>query len=255
MSTVKTMGTKPLIHLVAQCLDCKVRHEIKPVEPGLPFMREMDEWSQKHLGHTIEFYSAKRDIPRDLADKSWMQQGEAPWYLQGTHFKENSNIKIAWAASVAMTFTSINSLASSTSLAGASALAVDNTGSLYLDYLLSGFVKNNTGAAPTVGTEIAIWGYRSYDDTPTYPDVLLGTDATKTITTANILYTGLKPIANMVVAATTSQINPFDFGAISGLWNGVTPKLWSVWAVQATGQALASSGNTISYQGSYVTVT
>lgn len=254
MATKKSMGESPLIHLVAQCLDCRVRHEIKPVLPGAPFLREMDEWSQKHLGHQIEFHSPKRNIPRDLDDKAWMRAGEAPWWLEHPEFKDNANIKLAWAGSAALVFTSLNSLASSSGLtAGASALAIDNTSNLYLDYLLAGFVKNNTSVAPTVSTIIQAWLYRAFDDTPTYPDTLLGTDATKTITTANILYGLAKQVASMVVAATTSQVNNFDAGAISGYYNGVVPKLWSMFVVHNTGQTLAASGNTVSYQGSYVT--
>ncbi len=88
---------------------------------------------------------------------------------------------------------------------------------------------------------------------PTYPDTLLGTDAAKTITTSSILFSGLKQIASMTVAATTSQVNPFDAGAISAYFGGVTPKLWSVWLTHATVQALAASGHAVNYQGSYLT--
>ncbi len=252
MSTLKTLSG-PMVHLVAQCLDCRVRHEIRPVAPGAPFLREMDEWSQKHLGHQIEFFSPMRNIPRDLDDKAWMKGGEAPWWLENAEFKSNANIKLAFAGSAAMTFTSVNSLASSGSLAGASALAVDNTGNLYLDYLLAGFLTNNASTPPTAGTEIAVWAYRGYDDTPTYPDTMAGTDAAKTVTTSNILYSGFKPAASMIVAATTNQVNPFDAGAISALFGGVTPKLWSVWVTHNSGQALKASGNTVSYAGSYLT--
>jgi hypothetical protein len=253
MSSIKTMGPSPLIRLTAQCLDCRLRHEIPPVLPGAPFLREMDEWAQKHHGHRIEFFSPQRDIPRDLDDRIWDKLGEAPWWLEHAEFKHNANIKLAWAASVAMTFTSVNSLASSAGLvAGASALAVNNNTNLYLDYMLAGFLKNNASSAPTVNTEIDVWVYRAYDDTPTYPDTLAGTDAAKTITTTNILYSGCKQVAGMVVAATTNQVNPFDAGAISGYWNGVTPKLWSVFVVHNSGQALNGSGNTVSYQGSYL---
>jgi hypothetical protein len=254
MSTTKTIGAKPLIHLVAQCLDCRVRHEIAPVAHGTPFLREMDEWSQKHIGHRIEFFSPQRNIPRDLDDKAWMSAGEAPWWLAHAEFRPNANIKLAWAASVAMTFTSVNSLASSSTLvAGASALAVDNTSNLYLDYLLGGFYKNNTSSTPTVSTEIDTWLYRAFDDTPTYPDTMAGTDAIKTVTTTNILYTFGKQCSSITVAATQSQVNNFDAGAVSAYFGGLTPKLWSVFTVHNSGQTLASSGNTVSYQGSYLT--
>jgi hypothetical protein len=250
MSTVKTIDA-PRIELVAVCLDCRHRHQVLTT-PGSGFLREMDEWEQKHRGHRFEFHSPRRHIPRDLDDAAFERQGEAPWWLEG--FKENANIKLAWAASVAMTFTSLNSLASDSNLlAGASALAVDNTANLYLDYLLAGLVKNNASNAPTAGKEIDVWLYRSFDDTPTYPDTLAGTDAAKTITTTNILNSLGKQVASMIVAATTSQVNPFDAGAISGYWNGIVPKLWSVFIVHNSAQALAASGNTVSYQGAYAT--
>lgn len=252
MSTVKSIGG-PLVQLRAACLDCKVRHDIQ-VKPGTEFLREMDEWQHKHWGHRIEFASPRREIPRDLDDSEFERQGRAPWWLEHELFKPNANIKTAYASSTAMTFTSLNSLASSsTLLAGASALAVDNTSNLYLEYGLDGFIKNNTGSAPTVGTEIDTYLYRAYDDTPTYPDTLLGTDAAKTITTTNILNNGLKQVSSNTVAATTSQINPVDAGAISGYFNGLTPSLWSVFVVHNSGQSLAASGNVFTYKGTYIT--
>ena len=104
-----------------------------------------------------------------------------------------------------------------------------------------------------MNTEIDVWLYRSYDDTPTYPDTMAGTDAAKTVTTTNILYTMAKQVASMTVAATTSQVNYFDAGAVSGYFGSIVPKLWSVWTVHNSGQAFAASGNTFSYQGSYIT--
>lgn len=251
MTSMKTLDG-PKIHLTAQCLDCRVLHEIAPVSPGASFLREMDEWSQKHLGHRIEFFSPKRDIPVDLNDRSWNKIGIAPWWLEHQEFKHNANVKIAYSASSAMTWTSLNSLATSTTLAGASALAVDNTSGAYLDYSLAGLIKNHS-SAPAAGAEISIWAYRAYDDTPTYPDTMAGTDAAKTVTTINILYTGFKPVANIVTAATINQFNPFDLGAISALWGGVTPKIWSLWLTHNSGVILNASGHVVSYSGSYIT--
>ncbi len=249
MSTMKTIGPSPLIELVACCLDCRVRHHIQTM-PGSPFMREMDEWENKHRGHRIEFNTPHRDVPRDLDDSVFERENIGPWWLD---YKPNANIKIAYASSVAMTFTSVNSLASDTNLlAGASALAVNNLTNLYLDYLLAGLIKNGS-STPTVNKAINVYVYRAFDDTPTYPDTLAGTDAAKTITTANILSTLGKPVASMTIAATANQVNPFDAGAISGYFGGVCPQLWSVFVVQNTAQALASSGNTVSYSGAYVT--
>ncbi len=241
------------IHLTAQCLDCRVLHEIAPVAPGAAFLREMDEWSQKHPGHRIEFFSPKRDVPRSLDDKGFNRMGIAPWWLEHAQFKHNANIKLAWAGSAAFTWTSLNSLASSVVSAGASALAIDNSTSFYLDYLVAGKIKNSGSSNPTAGNEISVWAYRGFDDTPVYPDTMDGTDSTKTVTTINILYSGFKPVANMVLAATQNQFNPFDLGAISALWGGVTPKFWSLWLTHNSGVALNSSGHVVSYQGTYIT--
>src|SRR5262249_38328050 len=120
----------------------------------------------------------------------------------------NASVKLSYASSVAYTYTSVNSLASdSTLLAGAQSLKVDNTSNLYLDYYLAGFYKNNASVAPTVDTEIDVWGYRAYDDTPTYADTLDGTDAAKTLTTAKIRNSALIALAQMIISATTNQVN------------------------------------------------
>lgn len=252
---MKTLEAPQLLFACA-CLDCKVKH----VEPLLlisrfdGMLRLMSEWELKHPGHSIEFWTPQRMIPADL-DDSWFEEiGQAPWWLDFDGFKENANIKLAYGTSTAMTFTSVNSLASDTNLlAGASALAIDNSSNLYLDYRIAGFYKNNATVAPTAGQSINTWGYGSYDDTPTYPDTLAGTDAAKTITTSNILNSLGVFIASNIVAATTSQVNPFDSGSIAALWGGHPPKLHSIFTVHNSGQALAASGNTVNYRGAYAT--
>lgn len=255
MPTLKTLDG-PEIELVCACLDCRVKHaeRVPAISQHQGFLRLLDEWENKHGGHATEYYSPRRHIPRDLDDSVFEQEGIAPWWLDFDGFKENSNIKIAYASSVAMTFTSVNSLATDTNLlAGASALAVDNSSNLYLDYTIAGLIKNNTSSAPTAGQEIDVYAYRGYDDTPTYPDTLAGTDALKTITTSNILNTLGRLVASMKVAATTSQVNPFDGGSVAALWGGHLPKLWSIFVVHNSGQALAASGNSVSYRGAYAT--
>src|SRR6266404_8803113 len=116
-----------MIELVSTCLDCRTRHHSQ-TKFGTEFLREINEWQNKHIGHRIEFNTPRRRIKRGLKFKD-----KEPWWLG---FKPNANIKIAYASSAAMTYTSLNSLASDNNqLAGASALAVDNTSNLYLDYI------------------------------------------------------------------------------------------------------------------------
>lgn len=241
---------KPMVRMRAYCLTCAPRryHEIV-TEPGTPMLREMNSWEYKHRGHNIQFSTPERLIPRDLDDSQFVAVGAAPWWLE---FQPNANFQLAFVPATNMTFTSLNSLASDTSLlAGASALAIDNgsTGAP-LEIGVSGYIVNNTGAAPTVNKEIDVYAYAALDDTPTYPDTLLGTDAIKTITTANILNSGLVLLASMNLAATTSQVNPFRPVGLTSLF-GVMPRYWSIFVVHNSGQTIAASGNRVTAKGVY----
>jgi hypothetical protein len=226
----------------------------------LNWMHDLEEFRQKHLKPTcaVEYYSPKRSILREFAgsalDKFYSKIGRAPWWLWHPEFAHNANINLAYAGSGAITFTSLNSLASDTSLlAGASSLAISNATNKYLDDMISGFVKNNTGSAPTVSKEIDVYLYGSYDDTPTYPDTIAGTDAAKTITTSNILASGLAPFGSAIVAATTSQVNAFRGKSVSGAFGGILPKNYGLFIVHNSGQAIAASGNTWSNAPVYMT--
>jgi len=232
----------------AFCLDCETFHNIRTF-PGTPLIKEMESWEYKHRGHRIEFSSRDRDIPRDLDDSQYEKIGKEPWWLK---FKENNNFQFAFVSSAALTYTTLNSLASDTSLlAGASALAVDNgaTG-CPLEIGVSALIKNS-GTTPTAGKVINMFGYAAIDDTPTYPDTLAGTDATKTISNANMLSSGLRQITSLVIAATASQVNPVASTALSALF-GVMPRYWSIFVVHNSGQSINASGNQVTYKGVYV---
>jgi hypothetical protein len=251
----------------AYCDGCAQVHPIdfNPEKPD----NQLDDWRYKHSRSTCKVWvdwrqrTTKPSWVSRLVNR-WKQKpvGEiltaSPIDAEGFSpilgYLPNANVKLAYAASAAMTYTSLNSLASSSTLvAGASALAVDNTSNLYLDYQLGGFVTNIHTPAPTVNTEIDVYLYRAIDDTPTYPDTMAGTDAAKTVTTANILSEFGKQVASLIVAATVDQKNWFDAGLISQYW-GSAPSLWSVFTVHNSGQALNSAGGTVSYKGQYVTV-
>ncbi len=245
---------RPTMQLRAYCLDCKRFHDIR-TEPGTPLVRELADWENKHRGHRIEFSSPERQIPGDLDDSYFEKIGRAPWWLPGNgehDFTENTNFQFTQQSAVNMTFTSLDSLASDASLlAGASALAVDNGASAGpLEIGVSGYIKNHS-SAPTVDKEIDVYAYAALDDTPTYPDTLLGTDATKTITTAKIINSGLRLITSMKVAATTNQVNPFAPCGLTSLF-GVMPRYWSIWVVHNMGQIVNASGNRVAYKGVYI---
>lgn len=248
MSTLKT-ADGPTMALRAYCLDCKRFHDIRTA-PGTPLVQEMSSWEYKHRGHRIEFQSRGVDIPRDLDDTLFEKLGNEPWWLK---FKENTDFKFAFVSNVDMTFTSLNSLASDTSLlAGASALAVDNgASSVPLEIAVSGYIKNS-GTTPTVNREIDVYGYAALDGVPTYPDTMDGTDATKTVSSSKILNSGFRLITSMLIEATADQVNPFAPVGLTSLF-GVMPRLWSIFVVHNSGQSIKASGNKVSYKGVYVT--
>jgi hypothetical protein len=246
MSTLKS-GNGVTMAFRAFCLDCETFHNIRTA-PGTPLIREMESWEYKHRGHRIEFSSQDRDIPRDLDDSEFEKLGKAPWWA---NFKENNNFQFAFVAAANLTYTSLNSLGSDTNLlAGAASLDVDNgaTGAP-LEIGVTGYFKNS-GTTPTVGKEIDVYAYGRIDDTH-WPDTIDGTDATKTITTANILNSGFRQMASLIIAATASQVNPMAPVALSALF-GVMPRYWGVFTVHNSGQSLNSGGNQVTYKGVYV---
>jgi hypothetical protein len=160
-------------------------------------------------------------------------------------------IKTSYPAtsSVALTL-AIASLGSDTNLLGGRAsTAVDNaTSTLDLDHLLSGVVT--TGTSPTAGTQIEIWAYSSYktaSGTPTYPDSITGTDASKTMTSANVKFSALRQVASITIDATSSRPYTFAPVSIASLF-GTLPKYWGIFVTHNTGVALSSTGQDFQYE-------
>ena len=165
-----------------------------------------------------------------------------------------SSIKLAYAAAVNHTIT-LASLASDTNLlAGRAGTFIDNTINLYDDYLLSGFVT--TGTSPTTAREIDIYVYAALDDAPTYPNGITGTDANKTITTANILNSGLKLAAAIATSSTSNETSPFGPISIASLFGGIVPKRFGIFVVHNTAVALNATpaNHQITTIGVYSTV-
>lgn len=112
---------------------------------------------------------------------------------------------------------------------GRASTAVDNTSTLDLDHILSGYVK--LGTTPTVSRYVNIYVYAplyTVTGTPTYPDSITGTDANKTMTSANIMASGLIWLATATTDAVTGQICPFAPVSIASRFGGVLPKFWGI---------------------------
>lgn len=156
-------------------------------------------------------------------------------------------------SSTALTI-SLASLASGSSgvfTAGQESTAVDNTSNLDLDHLLSGFIT--TGTSPTASRSINVYVYAnisSSSGTPTYPDVLDGTDSAETFTSANVMNSAIKLAAS--ITSDNSSNRAYYFGPISvaALFGGSMPKFWGVFVAHDTAVALNStSGNhVLSYE-------
>ena len=155
-----------------------------------------------------------------------------------------------YAADAQLTISLASLGSSSTFVAGQESTVVDNSTNKYVDALLSG--KVTVGTSPTASTQILVYVFSPINDTPTYPDVMDGSDSAETLTSAGVGRGFLKLAAVLDVDSTTSD-RTYAFGQVSvaQLFGGVLPQRWSVFVTHNTGVNLnATSGNhEISYQG------
>lgn len=151
-----------------------------------------------------------------------------------------STVTVNYAASATITCSVASLATSSTFVAGMEATAIDNATNKYDDALLSGQVT--VGTTPTVNTQILIYVFSAINDTPTWPDVMDGTDSAETLTSVGVGSGFLKLAAVLTVDATTSN-RAYAFGQISvaSLFGGVLPMDWSIFVTHNTGVALNST--------------
>ena len=135
-------------------------------------------------------------------------------------------------------------------LAGRASTAVDNTTTQDLDHLLSGVIVTG-GTAPTVSRSINIYGYAASSTAagvPTYPDSITGTDAAKTMTSANVQNSALRFVASITIDATASRAYAFAPVSMAAVFGGVLPKFWGIFVAHDTAQALNATGHKLSYE-------
>lgn len=126
---------------------------------------------------------------------------------------------------------------------GRESTAVDNRTNLDLDHLLSGRIR--AGTTPTASRTIAVYVYTPTtiaSGTPTYPDVITGTDGARTITSANVLGSGLRLAWATLVDATSDRDYFLPQISIASLFNGIMPPLWGVFVAHDTAVALNATG-------------
>lgn len=155
----------------------------------------------------------------------------------------SGDVKTEFAASSALTITLASLAASATWIVGRESTVVDNTTNKYLDYLLSG--KISTGTTPTAG-QIRVYVYGQFEDTPTYPAGVTGSDAGLTPTGGAIVIASAFKLAAVMTTDTTTPVGTYWFGPLSvaSLFGGQMPKRFGVWVTHSTVAVLhATAGN------------
>ena len=151
---------------------------------------------------------------------------------------------------VTIDLASLATNAQSVFLAGRASTAIDNRTTQDLDHLLSGVIVAGS-VAPTVSRSINVYAYAASSTAsgvPTYPDGITGTDAAKTMTSANVLLSGLVFIASITIDATANRAYTFAPVSIAGRFGGVLPKFWGLFIAHDTAQNLGATGHKISYE-------
>jgi predicted porin len=146
---------------------------------------------------------------------------------------------IFYDAAGTITLTSSGLASTAGLLVGRQSTVVDNTSSLYIDFLVGG--KLVTTATTTTNTQIQIWAFASYDGT-TFSAGAGASDAGFTPDAgAKNLMRLLIIIPNITTTAVTYAFGPFS---IAQAYGGVLPIKWGIYIVHNTGTALAAGGET-----------
>lgn len=239
------------VRIDAVCHECKHRHQLHDLSPD-GFTAALWAWQGKHSAHVeqTELLTTKRTIPRRFRDKIYEKLGIAPWWLQ---YKENADMKIAYASSAQLTIPIINLVSSATFVGGAESDSVSNTTNLYVDYRIAGFITTG-GTAPTVNTEIRVYAVAAHNDAGTWPDVFDGTNSTETVSRVQIL-DQLPIIGSTLVDANINITYPFSKMLTIAETFGIVPKLWVLFVAHATGQNLngTAANHNLSHTGAYFT--
>lgn len=151
-----------------------------------------------------------------------------------------ADLKTKYANAATITITLASLATSATRVAGRESTAIDNSSNLYVDALVSG--KITTGTSPTASI-IDVWVYASHDETPTYPDVLDGTDSAETFNDEQSRNSSMKLAVTIAADVTSDQtywVSPFSVAALFG---GVMPRFWGLFVAHSTAVNLNATGS------------
>jgi hypothetical protein len=158
-----------------------------------------------------------------------------------------ANIKLAFGSVQTMVTTNLQSLASSTTTGAWQSASVDNSANLYLDALV---IVTLVGPATVSADRAAyVYAYGSIDGGTTYPDAISGSEGALTFNSDPPNLRSIGSIS-MPVNSGTFKSEPMSIAAAFG---GILPGRWGVAIRNASGGALAASGNVVKYQEVYAT--
>lgn len=164
------------------------------------------------------------------------------------------DVKLAYAASSAITVTNLHALASSSTwVAGWESGAIDNSTNLYTDYIVNAkIVVESSGLS---AGEIRLYLVAELDDS-TWPDVFDGTESTETITDTEIRDAICRLGAMTVTDTTASRTYYLNCPSVAAVFGGQVPRKFVIFITQSTGTTLENTGspNAVYVKGCYATV-
>lgn len=214
------------MNIIAICHDCRKRHTYSA--DGHALYDRLGEWRQKH--------------PPGRCSVDYIPDLGGHEIIDRVHHKygHNADLKLAYASAADYIITLASLASSATYVAGRESTAVSNITNLYLDYLVGG--KITTGTTPTDAMSIRIYLYGSFDDVPTYPDVLDGIDSDETITDTELLGVAIPLFAESSTDTTSDQGYFFGAKGIASHFGGAVPKNHGLFVSHNTGANLNATG-------------
>jgi hypothetical protein len=137
---------------------------------------------------------------------------------------------------VVCTTASLPTAVASTMLVGRVSAKISNATTLDIDHQISGEIV--TGTSPTAGSQIEVYlvpAIKMTAGVPTFPDGIDGTDSAKTLTRADIKYSGFYWLATITVTGVSNQVYPVKPVSIAQQYGGSMPMEYCVMQINGTG--------------------
>ena len=162
------------------------------------------------------------------------------------------DLKNAYAASSNLVVTNLHSLpTSATWTAGWASAVIDNSTNKHIEMYLSG--KITVAAASVDAGFIYLYTWGLLDDTPTYHDLIDGTEGTVTID-AEVRDGFMKFITAIATDTAVDEVYHFGPIGLAGYFGGTLPDKFGIFIAHSTGANLAAAGNQVTIKGAYQNV-